>query len=118
MQHARKTLSLRPFDAGDALDPDALLRRAIARRLCVTATYNKAKVRLAPHILYTRHDDLFVDAMVVERDGKPPREVKLGVFKLAGLKDLRLTAASFNPLDGFDGDGPLYAGTTLELVGA
>lgn len=118
MQHARKTLSLRPFDAGEELDPDALVRRAIARRLCATATYNKARVRLAPHILYTRHDDLFVDAIVVERDGKPPREVKLGVFKLAGLKDLRLTAIPFNPQAGFDAESPLYAGTTLELVGA
>ena len=29
---------------------------AIARRRCLEAVYNRMNVRLAPHILYTRHD--------------------------------------------------------------
>lgn len=117
MQHSRKTLSLRPSaDLGEPSDAGELLRRAIRLRLCATAVYNKALVKLAPHILYTRHEDPFVDAMVVERDGKPPREQKLGVFKLAGLKDLRLTAAPFDPLAGFDAANELYAGTTIQAV--
>jgi len=119
MQHARKTLSIRPVaDLGEDADADAILRRAISRKLCVAAVYNKMHVRFAPHILYTRHEDPFVDAVVVERDGKPPREQKLGVFKLAGLKEVRLTATPFQPKVGFDPAGELYAGTTLHVVTA
>lgn len=117
MQHARKTLSLRPrTDLGEASDAGELLRRAISLRLCATAVYNKTAVKFAPHILYTRHDDPFVDAVVTERDGKPPREQKLGVFKLAGLKDVRLTADPFQPMAGFDAGGELYVGTTIQSV--
>ena len=58
---------------------------AIVRKRCLRATYNRTDIMLAPHIIYTRHDDLFVDGVVLERDGKPPKELKLGTFKLAGL---------------------------------
>ena len=119
MQQARKTLSLRPrSELGDSSDPGELLRHAIRLKLCAQAVYNKARVTFAPHILYTRHEDPFVDAMVVERDGKAPREQKLGVFKLAGLKELRLTATPFQPLSAFDLENPLYAGTTIQAVSA
>lgn len=117
MQHDRKTLSIRPrADLGEVSDAGELLRRAIGLKLCAVATYNKALVKFAPHILYTRHDDPFVDAMVVERDGKPPREAKLGVFKLAGLKDVRLTADPFQPMRQFDAANESYAGTTIQVV--
>lgn len=116
MQHARKTLSIRSVEAEPILDPEQLLRRAIDRKLCFLAIYNNARVKLAPHILYTRHDDPFVDAMVVERGGKPPREVKLGTFKLAGLKEVRSTTTSFMPLPDFDPAAPLYEGATLQVV--
>ena len=120
MQQERKILRARPV-LGLPLDQPAeageILRRAISMKLCALAVYNKALVKLAPHILYTRHDDPFVDAIVLERDGKPPRETKLGVFKLSGLKDLRLTGTSFSPLP-FDAAGEKYAGTTLQAVEA
>ncbi len=74
---------------------NALLLQAIALRKCITATYNRMACTLAPHILYTKHDDVFVDAVTLERDGQPPKEIKLGTFKLAGLKDIEVTDRSF-----------------------
>ena len=65
-------------------DSSRSVLEAIARERCIEATYNRVEVRLAPHILYTRHGELYVDAVTILRDGKPPREVKLGSFKLAG----------------------------------
>lgn len=118
MQQERRTLSIKARPAEEPLDPAETLRRAIVRRLCATATYNKTQVKFAPHILYTRHDDPFVDAQVIERDGKPPREVKLGVFKVAGLKDVKLTDTPFFPLPDFKAEGELYDGTTLQAVRA
>lgn len=97
-------------DAGaEAPLPTAILIEAIARRRCVTATYNRQATLLAPHIVYTKHGDLFVDAVTVEREGKPPREIKLGAFKLAGLTGLALTSRAFtaNPL--FDAGDFKYA---------
>lgn len=89
---------------------------AIVRRRALAATYNRAEVTLAPHILYTRHGELHVDAVTLDRDGKPPREVKIGTFKLAGLGALRLTPRGFdiNPL--FQQSDAKYAGETLMAV--
>jgi hypothetical protein len=89
---------------------------AIALRKRIRATYNRMVVTLAPHILYTRHDELFIDAVTIERDGQPPREVKLGTFKLAGLKDVALLDRSFVPDPLFDRTDAKYAGVTLFAV--
>lgn len=93
-----------------------ILLEAIALRTCVRAVYNKSAVTLAPHILYQRHDDLFVDAVTVERDSRPPREVKIGTFKLAGLRDLELADRPFAPEKSFDPGHPRYA-SALFAVG-
>ena len=90
-----------------------IFRDAITRRTCVGTVYNKAEVKLAPHILYSRHGDLFIDAVVVERDGKKPREIKLGTFKLAGLGEAIATKRLFVPLPAFDSSAPKYAGYAL-----
>jgi hypothetical protein len=42
----------------------------------------------APYSLY-KNDALHIDAITLERD-EPPREPKLGTFKLDGLKDIEL----------------------------
>ena len=122
MQHARKTLSLKlpvsdlpPEETGS---PGDILRRGVLLKLCVTATYNRTTMKLAPHALYTRHDDPFVDAVVLEREGKPPRETKLGAFKLAGLSEVRLTADRFVPQPVFDPAEPRYEGTMIAAVSA
>lgn len=92
------------------------LFEAIALRKCLDATYNRSAVKLAPHILYTRHGELFVDAVTVERDGKPPREVKLGTFKIAGLKEISVDERGFEPEGIFDPRDDKYSGVTVFAV--
>ncbi len=93
-----------------------ILLEAIARNLCVEAVYNRVRMILAPHILYTRHDELYVDAVALEKDGRTPRELKLGTFKLAGLGDVTLTGRAFQRESLFDPADEKYAGVTLFAV--
>ncbi len=116
----RKTLSLKraePTAAVEAVAADApgipIIEAAMQRRLRVRAIYNRSEMQFAPHILYTRHDDPFVDGVVLEREGKPPREIKLASFKLAGLSGLTLTTERFEPQAVFDPAEPRYEGCTL-----
>lgn len=96
--------------------PTKILFEAIALKKCVDAVYNRMAVRLAPHILYTKHGEVYLDAVTVTREGRPPREVKVGAFKVSGLTGLALaddtfqTQAVFNPADG------KYEGVTLFAV--
>ncbi|WP_425473971.1 hypothetical protein [Sphingomonas montanisoli] len=89
-----------------------LVLEAIALRRCLDATYNRTRMKLAPHILYTRHGELFVDAVAVEREGREPGEVKLGTFKLAGLHIAEVVARTFQPLPDFDANDERYRETT------
>lgn len=98
------------------MSQNALVLQAIALKQCVEATYNRTQVRLAPHILYTRHDELYVDAVTMERDGQPPREMKLGTFKLAGLQGLAVAERRFEPQGLFDPANAKYQGVTLFAV--
>lgn len=98
------------------VETNRLFFEAIALRKCVEATYNRGLVRLAPHILYTRHGELYVDAVTIARDGQPPREVKLGSFKLSGLKQPALTETGFEPVAIFDSGETRYQGVTLFAV--
>ena len=91
---------------------------AIVRTRCVAATYNRTAIVLAPHVLYTRHDELYVDGVVLERDGAVPKELKLGTFKLTGLGDLRLTDRPFFASALFVRGDAKYAATTLMAVEA
>jgi hypothetical protein len=88
----------------------------IVRQRCLAATYNRTEVTLAPHIIYTRHGDLFIDGVVLERDGRPPKELKLGTFKLAGLNDIEVTDRSFQPDKIFNANDIKYEGVTLFVV--
>lgn len=93
---------------------NATIIEAIVRQRCVAATYNRAPVVLAPHILYTRNDALYVDAITVTRDGVPPREPKMGTFKLDGLGTVELVGQGFTVSPIFDpaekryGDGQRF----------
>ena len=89
---------------------------AIVKKLAVAASYNRGEVTLAPHVLYTRHGELYLDAITIERDGKPPKEIKLGTFKLAGLAPLRLTARRFSVNPMFRSNDHRYADNTLMAV--
>lgn len=94
----------------------AIILEAIVKQLAVAATYNRGEITLAPHVLYTRHGELYVDGVLIERDGKPPREPKIGAYKLAGLTPLRLTARRFAPSELFDAADAKYEGVTLMAV--
>jgi hypothetical protein len=102
-----------PVRQSGAMSSSRIVLEAIARRRCLHAIYNRAAVRLAPHILYTRHDELFVDAVTLEHDGRKPRETRLGTFKLAGLREPAVAAQPFGLEPGFDPADAKYAGVTL-----
>jgi hypothetical protein len=90
---------------------------AIALQKSLKVTYNKMVVTLAPHILYTRHDEMFIDAVTTDRDGQPPRELKLGTFKLAGLSDLQVLDQQFEAMHGlYDENDDKYKGVTLFAI--
>lgn len=95
---------------------EALLRQAMREHLCVRATYNRGLVRLAPHIVYTRHEAPFLDAVVVERNGVAPAEIKLASFRLSGLKGVAMTMESFTPIASFDLSDKRYEGVTVHAV--
>jgi hypothetical protein len=95
----------------------ALVFEAIVKQLCLAASYNRGEVVLAPHIVYTKHDELYVDAVTLERDGKPPREEKLGTFKLSGLVGPRVTPRRFTPSALFEPADPKYAGALVKVEG-
>jgi hypothetical protein len=120
MQQQRKTLSARlvhneePSPAAAAIPK--IIVEAIMLKVCVAAVYNKTAIKMAPQIVYTKHDELFIDGVVIERDGKPPKEVKLGTFKLVGLSELAPTIRAFAPVSVFDAKDSKYEGTTLYVV--
>jgi hypothetical protein len=95
-----------------------LLLEAIALKKCLAVTYNRTEMTLAPHILYTRHDELFIDAVALERNGLPPREKKLGSFKIAGLSGLALADRYFEAEPVYDPAVERYEGTTLFAIEA
>jgi hypothetical protein len=117
MNAAREPLKGRPrLSLAAGRQPDAaplLLRRAIATRTCISATYNRGRVKLAPYVLYERGGALFVDAVTVERNGRPPRETKLAAFRLSGLGDLRPTAEAFAPQLEVETESDRYGGGIL-----
>jgi len=102
--------------AEPAAGAPAIIFEAIVKMQAVSAMYNRGEVVLAPHVIFTRHDELYVDATTIERDGKPPREEKMGTFKLAGLGALRLTPRRFAASALFERDAEKYQGAALMMV--
>ena len=98
------------------MDTNKTVLEAIALRKCLEATYNRQRIRLAPHILYTKHDQLYLDGVTLERDGKPPRELKVRAFKLDGVGDIALTDREFDRQPVFNPDEERYQGKTLFAV--
>ncbi len=103
-------------NAGPPPSP-AVIFEAIVKQLAVAATYNRGEVTLAPHAIYTRHDELYVDAVTLERDGKPPKEEKLGTFKLAGLVAPRVTPRKFAISELFQPGDEKYAAALVKVEG-
>jgi hypothetical protein len=100
----------------DTMSNHMIILEAIARRRCVSATYNRVMMKLAPHILYTKHGAMHVDAVALEKNGIEPKEKKLGVFKLDGLNDLILMEAEFAREDLFEPGSDRYAEQVLLAV--
>ena len=71
------------------------IEQAMAKRVCVTALYNRGSVLLAPHSLFERHGELYLRAVRLEYEGRKPREPKLGTFKLSGLSAVAVTRKLF-----------------------
>lgn len=92
------------------------LFEAIVRTRCVEATYNGGRVLLAPHVAFTRHGEVYVGATTIERDGQPPREEKVGLFKFVGLGGFALTEREFKPSALFDPRDERFAAETLIAV--
>lgn len=100
-----------------ATDPATpVLLEAIVRKQAVAITYNRTSITLAPHVLYTRHGDLHVDGVTLEREGRAPKEQKLGTFKLAGLSGVRITPRRFTASALFDPAADRYMGETVMAV--
>ncbi len=85
----------------------------VALKKCVAATYNNTIFKLAPHILYTRHDEMYVDAVPLEKDGHATGEIKIGTSKLSGLKDVRVEELHFEKSEIFETADEKFEGTTL-----
>lgn len=100
------------------MDDNKAILQAIALRLCLRATYNKATVLLAPHVLYQRNDSYFIDALTISRDDKPPREEKFGSFNLAGLSDAMVSETPFTISPLFDRMDAKYRAGTLFMIDA
>ena len=92
------------------------IQEAIAAKRFLEFTYNRMRMKVAPHVLYTRHGDLFFDAIPVERDGKSLIDPRLATFKLAGLENIQIMTTSFVPFAGFNASDAKYAETTLFCV--
>mgnify|MGYP004540417995 CR=1 FL=1 len=95
----------------------ALVFEAIVKQMCLAASYNRGEVVLAPHVVYSKHDELYIDATTLERDGKPPKEEKLGTFKLSGLVSPRVTPRRFTRSELFDPADPKYATALVKVEG-
>ncbi|MBN8807265.1 MAG: hypothetical protein J0I47_03360 [Sphingomonas sp.] len=96
--------------------PTPTILEAIVTRRCVTASYNRQPVVLAPHVLFNKHDALHVGAVTVERGGQPPREPKLGVFKLDGLGEIAITDRPFSISELWQPDDERFVGKALLAV--
>ena len=95
-----------------------IVLEAIVRQFCLSATYNRKRMILAPHILYTRNGALYADALVVSRENMLAREPKIGTFKLDGLSELVLTQRAFEISPLFEPWLDKYRGETLMAVEA
>ena len=93
-----------------------VILEGIVRKLCVAATYNRMQVILAPHVLFTKNDALYVGAVTIERDGQRPREEKVGLFKLDGLAGLRLDGREFVTSSVYEPEDERFVGSALMAV--
>lgn len=103
----------RPPEA--ALSSD-LLCEAVARKVCVTVTYNRKPMTLAPHAVFTKHGEPYLAAVTVDQEGKKPMRPKVGTFKLSGLTDIAITKKLFAVHKEFNAADPKFADQTICMI--
>ena len=78
------------------LDEDVeKLRQAAREHWLVSVAYNRGRSVLAPYATYKQGGEDYLRAITVARDGREPKRLKLGIFKLAGLTELQVTQIPF-----------------------
>ncbi|PLK26039.1 hypothetical protein [Novosphingobium sp. TH158] len=97
-------------------EPRLQMMEAIARKQIVEADYNGQRIRLAPHLLFERHGDLFVSALNLGKTWRSDEEPRLGQFKLAGLGNPALLDEPFETLPTFAPQPPRETDTLLLAV--
>ena len=90
------------------------LMKAITRQQIVETRYNGELIRLAPHLLFERHGDLFVRALNLNKNWRADDEPRLGQFKLAGLGGAEVLDETFEALLSYQPSAP-RVGDTLVL---
>ncbi|GFE74715.1 MULTISPECIES: hypothetical protein [Novosphingobium] len=98
------------------IDTRLSLMEAISFRRTVNARYNGGIIKLAPHLMFERHGDLFVSALNLTKAWRSPEERRLGQFKLAGLEVTELLEEVFEPLPDFEAAAPREDDTLLLTV--
>jgi len=93
-----------------------VILEAIATKHCLKAGYNGTSFILAPHILYTRRDLVYLDAVPFMKNDAPPREEKMATFKVDGMSDIELAEEVFEPSLLFEPWQDKYRDTTLFSV--
>jgi len=92
------------------------LMEAIARKQAVTARYNGNVIKLAPHLLFERHGDLFISALNMSKSWRADDEQRLGQFKLAGLAAMELLEEHFDPLPTYEPATPRSDDTLILAI--
>jgi hypothetical protein len=108
--------SLEPDPATNTANNTPKVLEGVVRRKCLSTTYNRKRMILAPHILYTRNGSLYMDAAVVSLENMLPREAKMGTYKLDGLKELTVLDRDFEISELFEPGAEKYQGETLMMV--
>ncbi len=98
--------------------PDARLKvmEAIARQKVLAVLYNGQMIKLAPHVLFERHGDLYVSALNLSKAWRSPDERRLGQFKLAGLSAPDVLDEGFEPLPAYTPTAPRDDDTVLLAI--
>jgi hypothetical protein len=100
------------------MNTNQLLLEAIALKKCVIAIYNNVPMKLAPHILYSKNSALFIDAVILEKNGEVRRDKKIGAFHLMGLNELQVIDQGFDIDPLFQPTAEKYQDTTVFVISA
>jgi hypothetical protein len=83
-----------------------VLSDAIMGGRMVTAQYNGAALKLAPHQVFLRHGALYLGAFNPDKNWRGPDDYRLGNFNFAGLSAVELSETGFAAIPAYDGTPP------------